>query len=312
MSDLDSLDGAQIQDRAAAWPRAAAWRARWAGTPVVPPLRPLSADAVPILTLPAELLPLGRLAVALTAPTTHLHPLLRCAPLIYRRAPVASLAYVDLRQVRNLGPDAAQDATNTISLDPALNPDNHPTFTLLSLMTLLWGLRGDPSFPPGGVDASLADALDRCAATTPTVKNPAKQLALALHERIPVFWGDGLAEHVAADWAVRLQWYAERAAFGVAASDLLIGHLLARFPRYWPNTAAFVRLQLAPPDELMVHATALLARRRFPTTLVTAPAGGLAAILYWLEFGEWLALYSAHLTGVDPADRTPHAILFSP
>ena len=312
MSDLDNLTGAQLQDRAALWPCAAAWRARWTNAPTTPNLPPLPDDFLPILTLPAELLALGRLAVALTAPDTHVYPQVRCAPVAYGHAPVASLAYVDPRQMRRHGPDAAQDAAITIELDAAANPDDHPTFTLLSLITLLWGLIGYPYEPAEVVRPRVADDLDRCAATTPTPDNPAKQLALTLHERVPIFWGDSLAAHVAAAWAVRFQWYAERAAFSLATPELVRGHLLARFPRYWPNTAHFIHLQTVAPDELATQATSILARRRFPTTALAAPTVDLDAILYWLEFGEWLALYSAHLNNVDPADRVPHTILFSP
>jgi len=312
MSDLDHLSDDQIQDRASLWRRATDWRARWTRRISLSRMPTLPDHYAAVLTLPAELLGLGWLAVALTAPDTHLHPLVRCAPVAHGRAPVASLAYVDAHQASSHGPNAALDAPSTIKLGAAFNIDNHPTFTLLSLIALLWRVIGYPYEPSDGPSRRLAEAIDRCGATSPTADNPAKQLALALHERIPVFWGDDLAAPIAVDWAMRQQWYAERAAFGFATPDLVRGPLLARFPRYWPNTAHFVHLQLAPPDTLATQTTHILTQRRFPTTALTAPASDLDAALYWLEFGEWLGLYSACLNNVDPADRVPHTILFSP
>ena len=316
MSDLDDLAADQLLDRAALWSRAADWRARWTRRVTLSEMPTIPDDCLAVLTLPAELLGVGRLAAALTAPDTHLHPLIRRAPVTQGHPPVASFAYVDARRAHSHDPNAAANALYTIKLGEAVNTDNHPTFTLLSLIALLRHAGGAPAAPPDAPDGPLADAVDHCLATAPTAANPAKQLALALHERVPIFWGDGPAAAVAADWAARQQAYAERAAFGLATPDLVAGPLLARYPRYWPNTAYFVHLQSAPPDALTTQVTNILARRRFPTTALTAPPltapVGLAAARYWLEFGEWLALYSACLNNVDPADRVPHTLLFSP
>jgi hypothetical protein len=203
----------------------------------------------------------------------------------------------------------------------------------------LRALQGDSIVRLGGAE--------RWAVEIPVEHNPAKQLAARLLDRIPIFWGSEIGAGLARDFAMRQLWYAERAAFAVPGLELARTLVMARTPGYWPNTAVFVRIDLpehlnrktneadgSSEENLGTRAAELLARRRFACTEISCaePAsteagleqvsadGGegidgalkqlLTGVLLGLELGEWLALYSAFLYHVDPADRVPLELIY--
>jgi hypothetical protein len=205
-------------------------------------------------------------------------------------------------------------STLGVDLAPYVAADHHPAQALLVLIGLLAAATGQ--WPPPVVAPATA-LLDRCRPETLSAENPAKQLALKLHDRIPCFWGAGLATAVAADWAMRYLWYAEALAWSAGEAELSRLLVMARLPRYWPNAAAFVRLAPASTGgsaDLAEQVETILARRRF-VTLAAPPAAlpassGLDHVLAWLELGEWLALYAAALYNVTAAARVPLELLF--
>lgn len=245
------------------------------------------------LALPPELHTVGDLACALysNAPVTR-----RASPVNLGVAPWPMLQVED----------------QILDLTPYVHGNMHPAHALLVLLGLLSALRGPT--PLGRPYApTLLDALARCRPEVPTADNPAKQLALRIHDRVPCFWGTGIERLIARDWSVRLLWNAESIALAAGQDELSRLWTMARFPRFWPNVAVLVRLVTPEasadlPDAL----TRLLARRRFALHELHAPASlsGLDRALYWLELGEWIALYAAALNNVDPAALVPLDILF--
>ncbi len=112
---------------------------------------------------------------------------------------------------------------------------------------------------------------------------------------------------------MRQLWYAERQAWSAGADEVAMLHIMARLPRYLPNTTTWVQVESADKHEPLVTSLGQIAlRRRLPLQTVELPAGlmPLEATIYLLEFGEWLALYAAQLNNVDPDERVPHQILF--
>ena len=238
------------------------------------------------------------------------------APHAQRAGAVTSLVKVALA----LDPvdlnDVATEATATVNLAPCLHGSDHPALALRVLLAVLAAANGTVAETPPLAQAVL-EALDRCRPETPVTENPAKQLALRFYERAVLIWGEGPAAAVAQDWAMRYCWYAEAAALAVDLAEVSRLLVMARLPRFWPNTALFVQLPApttdAPASGLADTTLHLLARRRFATLAVTAPSGlsQLDHLLYLLELGEWVALYAAALYGVDPAQRVPLQLLFN-
>jgi hypothetical protein len=289
-----------------------------------------------ILALPPELAGLGRLAAAFAAeqgihaamrPTSVQPPLQPCAQLFQLAAPVAALdlaalnlATLDLATLD----DVTAAATATINLTPYVTAHRHPAETLHILLGMLAAVDGRlaAAYLPS---PAVVETLAHCGPEIPTDENPAKQLALRLNDRLPLFWAGERWTPVARDWAMRYFWYAE--AMSLVADEAEMNRLLvmARLPRYWPNSALFVQLPapalptesgtigaLSATPASTATVTHLLARRRFTTVVAPAPAvhSLLDHALYLLEFGEWLALYAAALYNVDPAQQVPLSILF--
>lgn len=215
----------------------------------------------------------------------------------------------------NLGAEprpTLQVGDQIMDLAPYVHGNMHPAHALLGLLGLLSALH-EPTPRRHPYAPALLDALARCRPEIPTTDNPAKQLALRIHDRIPCFWGTDIEHLAARDWAVRLLWNAESIAMAVEQDALSRLEVMARFPRFWPNVAAWVRL--VSPDtssDLPDALTHILARRRFILHELHAPApcSGLDRALYWLELGEWIALYVAALNNVDPAALVPFDLLF--
>lgn len=251
------------------------------------------AGEVPVtLILPPELQPIGAMAVRLAGGATRLAD----APLTLGYTPPAAL----------------QVGEWAFPATPPVDASAHPAYTLLALLGLLAAAR--PHMPPWPAPApALLEALACCHPTVPSADNPAKQIALRLHGRIPCFWGAELEAAAAQAWTAAFLWSAETMALAAHQDELSRLLVMARFPRFWPNAAALVHLVTPDaPASLAAETGRLLARRRFVLLELHAPAGLslLDRALYWLEMGEWVALYAAALNNVDPAAQVPLEILF--
>ncbi len=295
--------------------RAAAWRSR-----LERPVAPLSWQSEParLLILPPELWGLGQVAATLAMPfgcPLYLAP----APVGLGQAPVAALRHVPpaalLAQLAPGAPTFLPPSLTTAETRLALDGTDHP---VTGLRTLLQAAGLQSLLPlPTAVDPAAVAYLDHCLPTVSTAANPAKQLALHIHQRVTILVADPAGAGLAHDWSVRLHWRAEAVAWALSSPDLARIGVLARLPRYWPNSACYVSLPGDPdsPDARLIQTTLhLLRRRRFPVHSVPLPDGLPAEQRAWLllELGEWVALYVALLNNSDPGSRVPHMILFQP
>lgn len=301
MLDLDDLSQIALADRQKRLHRAADWRVRWPQALAlgqelaaqIPPTDPLSVG------VPRELFAVAKAVQRLAARRwrvpleVHVTPAGADAPL---------LGMADTPPLP--GGEPAAD------LSAHLSGDTHPADAFLTLVRLLEHWRGRPLAPE--VDEwshLLAEGLDQMAPRQPGPDNRAKELARTLNERLPVFWAFEPLAPVAYDWWTRYLLYAELKAQWASAEQVRYVEVMARFPRYWPNTAVYVRLA-HPAEEVpgwMSGLETVFRRRRIHAHTVDAPAGlsEAGAMLYLLELGEWVALYAACLNAVDPTDRVP-------
>lgn len=295
--------------------RAAAWRTRWPS--VTPIARP--ASDLPLLILPPELMGIGRVASAVAAQFGS--PIwLAQADVRLGRSPAATLAWVaPIDLVALTAPHRPTLATGDLSaFAPSpltISADDHPVTALAYLLHVV-GVAEAPT-TPATLPAPLVDLLDRCGQEVPASDNPAKQVALQIHERIPIFCADAIDTGIAEDWVMRLHWLAETAALTLDGPALARGAVLTRLPRYWPNTACFVTFQAdgeSDSNALLTASLDLLRRRRFAVLPVAVPDALdlVHRTTYLLELGEWVALYVAMLSNSELGGRVPHAILFAP
>jgi glucose/mannose-6-phosphate isomerase len=178
-------------------------------------------------------------------------------------------------------------------------------FPLLTLLERLGAV------PDGALDATAAiagldDAAARWGIEVPHGSNPAKQLATALHGRVPVVLGPDFLAPAARRWANQLSENAKQWAIHAdlpeathnliaglgkpeGVSEILHGVLLddgAVHPR--------VRRQAEVTAELLTVAS-------IPHTTIDCGDGDrLAVLLRACYLGDWVSYYAAMLNGVDP------------
>lgn len=295
---------------------AADWRSR---TITHTPGLPRPSDRVPLLVLPPELMGIGRVASGVAAQTGN--PIwLAASQVRLGMSPTAALTWLAPGDLANFTaphrpPLASADLLPFAPSPVTISADDHPVTALAYLLHVV-GLT-EVLTTPATLPASLVDLLNRCGQEVAASDNPAKQIALELHERIPIFCADALDTGIAMDWAMRLHWLAETAAWQVDGPTVARSTVLARLPRYWPNAACFVAFSAddATDDRALITASLdLLRRRRFAVHSITVPTGldALQRAIFLLELGEWVALYAALLNNSEPGARVPHTILFAP
>ncbi len=320
MIDLDDFTELQQFDRGHLFARAAQLDQRMAAAQTA--LAALTASAA--LT---KLLQTATPAAIVLALPTELHGIGLALCTLFRQSPTAGIWLWDQQQrfpstngptiLLSALPELAWPASNPaaqltslLDLTAFISADHHPAQVFLCLLALLEQLwqRDKPLLP---IQPNPPAELAACQLDVPVAQNPAKQRALQLYERLPFFWGVDALVGVAADWQMRLLWYAETMAWSASLAELARLHVMARLPRYWFNIVTFVQLAeprtAQEPSVLLSQLARLFALRRLPTLAITAPAelSPTEAVWYLLEFGEWLALYTAALYNVDPKDRVP-------
>ncbi|MCA1725979.1 MAG: hypothetical protein LC748_17365, partial [Thermomicrobia bacterium] len=154
--------------------------------------------------------------------------------------------------------------------------------------------------------ALLEAQRDACGPDVPTERNPAKQLARALVERIPAIYGGTMLEPVARAWKAKLNGYAKT----TAMFDLLpeVNHTSTvgyAFPARLAEQLVVVQLRSSyDHPRVRTHwqvTTDVLDRRGIPQHIVEAKGRSrLAQMLWTLAFADWVAYYLALLNGVDP------------
>ncbi|RME58692.1 MAG: hypothetical protein D6790_11605 [Caldilineae bacterium] len=190
----------------------------------------------------------------------------------------------------------------------------HPGSMFVQLLALLEeGLGLPPRLTRERLLAGDCSLLESCRPEVPSARNPAKQLALRLSERLPTFWALPPFEEVAQEWRQRYVAYAETQAQWLPAEDMRQVDVMVRFPRYWLQATAYVRLGQvdAPTPGWLAGLEQISGRRRtlLLNALAAADLDEAAACLHLLELGEWVALYAACLAGVDPAAQVARTFL---
>jgi hypothetical protein len=205
-------------------------------------------------------------------------------------------------------------ADRVITTPEAVDPEAHPADIFLMLLAMVdqWLDRSmaDRLLP---LEEEAAHQLSACVPAVPVSSNPAKGLAHAFNERVPIFWAADSLAGIPWDWWQRYTLYAEAKAEWMDVESLRHIAVMTRFPRYWPQAGIFVRLaQVADSDESwLADLDRLFRSRRIHSLTIEAPGRPVAAqMLYLFELGEWVALYAAALLGVEPTDRVALDFLY--
>jgi glucose/mannose-6-phosphate isomerase len=151
--------------------------------------------------------------------------------------------------------------------------------------------------------------------TVPLARNPAKQLAQKLHQRLPVVYGAGILTQVARRWKGQLNETSKMWCFyeelPEADHNALVGYGL---PEEIAAKAlvVFLRAPSLHPRVLLRYALTRTALEEAGVDSATVDAEGespLAQMMSATFFGDWVSLYLAILNGVAPAPTPPIAIL---
>jgi glucose/mannose-6-phosphate isomerase len=149
-------------------------------------------------------------------------------------------------------------------------------------------------------------------ADVPSERNAAKQMAAALHEKLPVVYGAGPLVEVARRWKTQLNESGKVNAYFEELPEIhhnaIIGYSL---PKHIAESTAVVFLE----SETLVHPRVQLrygytkdVLRKVGTTVLEAKSRGksaLAQIMGLVLFGDFVSTYLAFLYGVDPTPTTP-------
>jgi glucose/mannose-6-phosphate isomerase len=147
--------------------------------------------------------------------------------------------------------------------------------------------------------------------TVPLARNPAKQLAQKLHQRLPVVYGAGILTPVARRWKGQLNETSKVWSFyeelPEADHNALIGYGL---PKEIAARAlvVFLRAPSLHPRVLLRYDLTRTALEEAGGESATVDAEGkspLAQMMSATLFGDWASLYLAILNGVAPAPTPP-------
>ncbi len=168
------------------------------------------------------------------------------------------------------------------------------------------------------VDEAIAAMLGLATRIDETValdRNPAKQLAQRLHQRLPVIYSAGILAQVARRWKGQLNETSKMWCFyeelPEANHNALVGYGL---PKEIAAKAlvVFLRAPSLHPRILLRYDLTQTALEEAGVESATVDAEGkspLAQIMSAVLFGDWVSLYLAVLNGVEPAPTPPIAKL---
>ncbi len=163
--------------------------------------------------------------------------------------------------------------------------------------------------------AAMIDVATHIDETVPLDRNPAKQLAQRLHQRLPVVYGAGILAQVARRWKGQLNETSKMWCFyeelPEANHNALVGYGL---PKEVAAKAlvVFLRAPSIHPRILLRYDLTQMALEEADVESVTVDAEGkspLAQMMSAVLFGDWVSLYLAVLNGVEPAPTPPIATL---
>lgn len=156
---------------------------------------------------------------------------------------------------------------------------------------------------------TLAAAVGACAREADPEANPARQLAAALCDTVPLVWGGELTGPVARRWVAGIRRHAKQPAWASELPQLDHDELMA-FDGMSAQLAASARLvllrdarQQRQVQRRIEHSAAVVADRVAQQFTVSADGRGpLARLLDLTVLGDHLALYLAGLRGVDAGE----------
>jgi glucose/mannose-6-phosphate isomerase len=192
---------------------------------------------------------------------------------------------------------------------PADGPAGSSTIEFIGVLVGLLDRLGILPLQPGEEDevhGVLAAALAACGEQSPPAANPARLLADALADSIPVVWGGELTGPLARRWVSRIRLHAKLPAYWSELPQLDHDELMA-FPGLPDELAARMRLvllhdarQQRQVQRRFEHTLALVADRMGGHLTVSADGRGpLARMLDLVVLGDHLAIYMASARGVD-------------
>ncbi|MFN3690347.1 MAG: bifunctional phosphoglucose/phosphomannose isomerase, partial [Fimbriimonadales bacterium] len=168
------------------------------------------------------------------------------------------------------------------------------------------GLLPDLSQPYAQMLKRLVQTRDALSVEVPYAQNPAKQLAHALHRRIPLIYGSGGARAtVAMRWKGQINENAKQHAFAYTFPELNHNEILGwvKASEQAHNWSVVV---LRDPDESAKIRTRIEVTRRLVGEranwheLTADGATQLERLMHLTYFGDFVSLYLAFLNGVDP------------
>jgi glucose/mannose-6-phosphate isomerase len=154
---------------------------------------------------------------------------------------------------------------------------------------------------------AIEQQIARCGPDRPTVENPAKQIALELHGRIPLICGGGIFRGMARRWKTQLNENAKVWAFFETIPELL-HNTVESFRTPSPNGAPITAMVLEPGNVASDVASRyrvvpeMLERHGIPHRILRGKGDSpLAQLLSMLILGDYVSYYLALLQGVDPS-----------
>lgn len=204
---------------------------------------------------------------------------------------------------------ASQDGVPVITVPGGIAPRSAtgylfiPTLAVLTQIGMLSGVGAEVE----ELSAQLQSLREKIKPEIPLADNPAKQLAVHFHNRIPVIWGsNGTTEVVAQRWKGQINENAKAPAYWNVFPELnhneLVGFqapaellrrlyvVILRDPQDHPR----VQKRFAITREIMEQAVAGI------TEVTSAGSGGLARIYSLVYIGDYASVYLAMLYGIDP------------
>ena len=177
---------------------------------------------------------------------------------------------------------------------------------LLGLLQKLGLVETKESDVPPAIKA-IEQQIAGCGPDRPTGENPAKQIALELHDRIPLICGGGIFRGMARRWKTQLNENAKVWAFFETIPEML-HNTVESFRTPPPNGAPITALVLEPGNVASDVASRyrvvpeMLERHGIPhRTLLGKGDSPLAQSLSMLILGDYVSYYLALLQGVDPS-----------
>ena len=213
--------------------------------------------------------------------------------------------------------EAAEKDITLLEVDITGEPRSAVGYNLMLLVAALSRL-GVWDTSPADVNASIeavAIQAERLAEDRPGRENPAKEMALQLHEKLVVVYGGGLFSGLARRWKTQLNENGKVWAWHEEIPELLHNAVEAygSMPHIKENLAAVLLQPLVDDDPAIGHyqaASELLKTNDIPLHLVQPEANlsPLGQLLTTMILGDYVSYYLAIMQGVDPSP-TPKIIL---